>query len=121
MGEGADTRLALGYHLVREAWYATTPPFDDVVVNVGMFAVGTRGCRWEFSVRESSDGRLRFDVAEDSGDAFLEIPKFFAEFTRMGPLVTLDEVVDLLDSLGIADMTKRVNDTPFMSGRRPQP
>jgi hypothetical protein len=66
------------------------------------------GVRWEFSVVEVDLGQkaLRLDIFDEGWEAFALMPAFFAGLAA-GGVETLDDVRELLDSLGAVDETER--------------
>lgn len=105
----------LSYTLTRQAWYSQPPligtPGDRNVVMVAMDT--TRGgAAWEFAIDDEPGGGLRVKVYDEAWRAFADVPEFFAAMAALGRGALLDEVVEILDSLGFTDITKRLPDDP---------
>jgi hypothetical protein len=103
----------LTYHLCREAWYAQPPvgplmPEDRTVVQIVVQRLDGRGGLWEFAIDEERHGGLRVKVYDEAWQAFTAIPEFFAALAEFGRGTLVDEVVEVLDSLGFRDATQRV-------------
>lgn len=102
------------YTLVHEAWYARaqspsgTETGREIVVTA---ATAEDGCVWEFMITEHDlrGPALRVGVFDDAWDAFTQMPELFTALAELGPRVTLDQVVALLNRLGFTDRTPRDN------------
>jgi hypothetical protein len=101
----AEYRLT--YDVSAEAWYAHTDR-DGPRIDVHRSHVGG-GVAWEFHVEERNlnGPTLRVQMFDDSWDAFADVPELFEALRTERPH-TLTELRALLDRLGFADITKRV-------------
>lgn len=99
-----DAGYRLTYTIPHEAYYKSA--FTDVSIGVQKSA-NEGGVAWEFSIVQHGNVGLRVEIFDDAWQAFTEIPEFFAELAKAGR-TTLDGVREILDDLGFADRTQRV-------------
>lgn len=116
----APNGYRLAYVVTHEAWYSqpplTRPPGDRNVLAVSMDNLGG-GCAWEFSIDDEVGGGLRVKVYDDGWKAFVDVPEFFTAVAALGRGALLSEVIEILDSLGFTDTTKRLPDDPATRAR----
>jgi hypothetical protein len=106
---------SLTYIVWHEAWYAdaSRTPGEHPHLMVSA-AADEGGVAWEFQVDGydlSGSPVTRVKMFEDAYAAFADMPEFFAALAEHRP-VTLDEVQDILISLGATDTTPRVSPYP---------
>lgn len=112
----AARRGVLRHVLVRETWHHSLSAMkqDTDVLNISVGPESGGGVFWEFTITQGDAGgaELRVKLFDDAWGAFTEIPEFFAGLAALGRDASVEEVVDLLTSLGSVDATVR---------ERPQP
>lgn len=120
----SEQPFVVGFHVVRESYYWPVmseqwKAMDKAVLNIGLFSTTGGGCRWEFVIDEEEGGALRLKVFDGAWVAFTQIPEFFESLAGLGRSAEVEDVVELMASLGYRDFTKRVaEEHAFRSGSR---
>lgn len=102
----SEDKYTLTYILWRESWWFTPDEQDTTALMVCLQAPDG-GVKWEFAIAHEAIGALRVKVFDDAWEAFTAIPEFFAGLAALGSGAMLEEVVELLDSIGARDATTR--------------
>jgi len=105
---------ALCYIVCDEAWYRDSDPTEPDPTITVEYGYASGGCVWEFTVVEVPNIGVQVRIFDDAFAAFGHFPDLFERLALLRP-GSLVEVRDILDDLGVSDVTARVS--PYAEDR----
>lgn len=97
--------MDFSYIIHKDAWWYFAQPDKEVALTIQH--EGADSCS-EFTVVEREFG-VKVSIFSDAWSAFTAAPEFFKGLSELGNNSSVEDVVELMNTLGWADKTPRVN------------